>query len=132
MDYSKLKKDELLDEVAKRNAAGRELGVDSSSTKEDIIASLQIDDDDAEANTKSLDDGNLPEGDRNNIPDVALPGAVPKNSDYKGRYKNKNDGETYALVVVEDDPNGNTHKLKNTAHYFEGSEEDFKANFDKV
>lgn len=131
MDYSKLKKDELLDEVSKRNAAGRELGVDAGSTKEDIIASLQMDDDDAASHVEEEETGDLPEGDRNNLTAIAVSPSQPKNSEYKGRYVNKNDGETYALAVVLDDPYDNTHKLKNTAHFWEGTESAFKANFDK-
>lgn len=128
MDYSKLKKDELLEEVAKRNAAGRGLGVDASSTKEDIIASLQIDDEDA-ANHKPAVESSLPSGSRTNVPNVPLSASMPADGEFKGRYKNKKDGEEYALVVVEDDPDGKTHKLKNTAHFWEGSEEEFSATF---
>jgi hypothetical protein len=40
-------------------------------------------------------------------------------------------GEEYGLKIVKDDPRGKTHKLKNETHYFSGTEDDYKKNFEK-
>lgn len=39
--------------------------------------------------------------------------------------------EMYKLKIVEDDPHGQTHQLKNQEHYWSGTEEQFKAQFEK-
>lgn len=129
MSYSNLHKDELLAEVDKRKAAGRELGVDSSSTKADIIASLEIDDDDA-ADHIDKAENNLPEGVKNDLPDGPSD-SMPSNSEFSGRYTMKGSDEEFALAVMENDPRGRTHKLKNKVHFWEGSEQEFRLNFDK-
>lgn len=123
-------KDELLSEVEKRRSIGRVIDISETSTKADIEAALALDDEDAE-NTKADNDAEgLPEG----IPftdsqpeDVAL-----SNADFKGRYINKADGETYALAIIPNDVRGKTHKLKNTVHFTEGNEDWFRLNFDKA
>jgi len=69
-----------------------------------------------------------------NIPVVEpKPGTVhPDLEDYKGKYTRKSDGEVYALAVVEDDPNGRTHKAINNVHYWEGTEHQFAMEFTEV
>lgn len=57
-------------------------------------------------------------------------GGYPPDSEFKGSYKKKSDGESYALAKVLDDPQGRTHKLKNTLHSWEGTEAEFKDQFD--
>ena len=57
----------------------------------------------------------------------------PDDSAYThGTYRNREDGELYALAIDEDDPLGRTHKLKNTTHFFEGDGDEFRARFDKA
>ena len=54
--------------------------------------------------------------------------------EYEGSYKKK-DGdpeESYGLKVVENDPRGNTHKCKSNDHYWEGTELQFKEQFDEM
>jgi len=41
------------------------------------------------------------------------------------------DSEPYHLKIVEDDLSGNTHHLKNQDHFWTGTKEQFKAQFDK-
>lgn len=53
----------------------------------------------------------------------------PAYSEYKGEYTRASDGEVYALAVVESDPLERTHKAINTAHYWEGTEAQFKKEF---
>jgi hypothetical protein len=39
--------------------------------------------------------------------------------------------EPYSLKIVEDDPHGQTHHLKNQEHFWSGTAEQFKAHFEK-
>lgn len=39
--------------------------------------------------------------------------------------------EPYKLKIVEDDPHGQTHQAINQEHYWSGTEEQFKAQFEK-
>lgn len=53
-------------------------------------------------------------------------------SEYKdGKFKNSA-GEEFQLKIVEDDELGRTHKLKNNEHFWEGTKEDFKKEFEKL
>jgi hypothetical protein len=73
---------------------------------------------------------NIPRVDEStdNLPKV--PGDQPPNTAYSGSYTKQSDGEEYALAVVEDDPNGRTHKAKNSLHFWEGTKAEFRAQFD--
>lgn len=52
-------------------------------------------------------------------------------SDYKdGKFKNSA-GEEFQLKIVEDDELGRTHKLKNKEHFWEGTKDQFKKEFEK-
>jgi hypothetical protein len=51
--------------------------------------------------------------------------------DFKGSYKHKLYKDPFSLKVVEDDTHGRTHHLKNNDHYWAGTEEEFKAQFEK-
>jgi hypothetical protein len=39
--------------------------------------------------------------------------------------------EPYKLKIIEDDPHGQTHHLKNQEHFWSGTAEQFKAQFEK-
>lgn len=41
------------------------------------------------------------------------------------------DAEPYGLKIVDDDPYGKTHHLKNQEHFWTGTEAEFKAQFEK-
>lgn len=62
-------------------------------------------------------------------PSLAEPPAVQV---YNGIYTKLDDGLPYALRVELTDPRGNTHKLKNTAKFWEGNRAQFLAQFEKV
>jgi hypothetical protein len=51
--------------------------------------------------------------------------------DYEGEYKMLSNGETFGLKVVEDDPQGRTHHLKNVEHFWAGTAEEFRQVFEK-
>lgn len=123
------KKEELLAEVEKRRAIGRDIQLDDNPTIADLEAALALDDDDA-ADHIDKAENNLPEGVKNDLPDGPSD-SMPSNSEFSGRYTMKGSDEEFALAVVENDPRGRTHKLKNKVHFWEGSEQEFRLNFDK-
>lgn len=51
--------------------------------------------------------------------------------DYEGEYKQLATGETFGLKVVNDDPQGRTHHLKNVDHYWAGTAAEFRQAFEK-
>lgn len=57
--------------------------------------------------------------------------APPPDEAYSGLYRNINDSELYALAVVSDPHLGRTHRLKNSQHYFECDEKDFRKLFER-
>lgn len=56
---------------------------------------------------------------------------------YEGSYKHiafrgtKEADEAFGLKVDASDPRGKTHQLKSQLHFWEGTEEEFRANFEK-
>jgi hypothetical protein len=56
----------------------------------------------------------------------------PKPEDYKGKFVQNDSGEEFALAVVESDPIGRTHKLRNDEHFWEGTKDEFRAQFEKA
>lgn len=72
-----------------------------------------------------------------NIPQVEgtaldVPGAAsrPAVSEFSGTYTKVDDGEDYALAVVDNDPMGRTHHALNSLHYWAGTKDQFRAQFD--
>lgn len=130
MNYHDLKKDELLKEVSARRSAGRDLPVNSQSSKEDIVTALELDDEDAAENTPDVEEGDIPQVEKK---ETVLPGeeVIPSGEFNKGHFISKADGEPYALAIIPDDIRGKTHKLKNSAHFWEGTEAEFKEAFDR-
>lgn len=51
--------------------------------------------------------------------------------DYEGEYKMLSNNETFGLKVMENDPQGRTHHLKNVDHYWAGTAEEFRQAFEK-
>ena len=74
---------------------------------------------------------NIPRADEGADPaHVAVGGGPsPELEDFEGKYRRKSDGELYALAIVPDDRIGRTHKATNTAHYWEGTEAQFREQF---
>jgi len=61
-------------------------------------------------------------------------GQPPADKEYtKGIWTNKNDGEKYALATLEESAveNNKTHFAKNNVHFWNGTEAEFRATFDK-
>lgn len=128
-DYDSHTKDDLLAEAQSRNIQG----INTSSLKADIIAALELDDDDTPAQPREplppLKASNLPQVKTPEIPPA--PGDAPKDEDYNDGVFTKDDGEDYAVAIVDDAPNGRTHWAKNSAHTWNGTEAEFKAQFTK-
>ncbi len=62
-------------------------------------------------------------------------GDAPREEEYSGLFVHIHDdpmkGEEFALAVVSDDPRGRTHFARNSIHMWNGTEEEFKLQFEK-
>ena len=57
----------------------------------------------------------------------------PKDEDFTGgTFKNRETGELFALAVHEPDDYFRTHSLKNTVHFQQCTESEFRLQFDKA
>ena len=76
---------------------------------------------------------NLPVIDFVAPPAILDPRAMPpRDEDHdKGAFTRLSDGELYALAIHEKDTYGRTHSLKNTLHFWQGSEPEFRMQFTK-
>jgi hypothetical protein len=128
MEYPKLTKDELLAEVAKRGTEGRKLEVSAADKKEDIVSALELDDEAKENEAASNAASGIPNVEKK---EPVLPSESLVPTEYKGIYVNSENGEPYGLAVVENEPSGKTHFCKNSVHFWQGTKEEFKAQFDK-
>jgi len=146
-DYEK--DHEKADLQAEADARGLEVkgtGANGAVLKEDLVNALQDNDGTAapEPGTKTGPGGTSPATGATldktapkNIPRApqaqSTGGAEPTPPMEKfteGPFKRKSDGEEYALAIVQMNPlNGRTHRAMNTAHYWEGTLEQFLAAF---
>lgn len=65
-------------------------------------------------------------------PIAAIVSEEPKNSEYSGRYTRRGNDEKFALAIRENARDGRTHFLKNTLHFINITEADFRLQFDEV
>ena len=57
----------------------------------------------------------------------------PRDEDHsKGIFKRISDGELYALAIHKPDCYNRTHSLKNSLHFWQGNESEFRIQFDKA
>lgn len=57
----------------------------------------------------------------------------PRDEDFtRGKFKDKETGEIFALAVHEPDDYFRTHSLKNSAHFFQCTESEFRLRFDRA
>lgn len=146
-DYDK---DHLKDDLqAEADARGLEVkgtGANSAVTKEDLVKALNDNDNSGQAGQTQTGLSGTPAAGATlektapkNIPRApqsqSLGGAEPTppmDKFTEGTFVRKSDGEEYALAVVPANPlNGRTHRAMNTAHYWEGTEEQFVKAFTK-
>lgn len=157
-NYDNFTKEELLAECEARGIEG----VTHSSLKADIIAALELGDEQKEGSGAKEDAETtppLPAPVTSNIPFEGLP-AVPKVAAHEvppqdseftdGIYKMRayvsrvdsegnekreatlHPGESFALCIHPPNTYGRTHSLKNSLHYWEGSIGQFEAYFEKA
>lgn len=150
-NYDSHTKEELLAEC---NLRGVE-GVSSSSLKADIIAALELNDEQADTEPKVTKP--LPSPVASNIPNVPKAPIVEdvsspsyKDEDFDGgifrmrerisfvdaegneKWKGTlHPGEVFALCKHNPDVYGRTHSLKNSVHFWEGSESQFQIAFER-
>lgn len=157
-NYSDFLKEELLAECVARGVDG----VNSHSTKPDIIAALELSDEQkAESGAQEDPEATppLPVPVESNIPFAGLPAAPkvaaqevpPQDNEFvNGRYKMRthisrvdmdgnerrestiHPGETFALCIHPANTYGRTHSLKNSLHYWEGTVGQFESYFEKA
>ncbi len=155
--YNDFNKEELLAECTARNIEG----VNGSTRKDDIVAALELNDEQKEESGAKDDpttDEIPPTPVKSNIPFAGIP-AAPKvaahevppqdhefvNGIYKMRaYVSRIDSEgnekreatlypneSFALCIHPPNTYGRTHSLKNSLHYWEGSIGHFELYFEK-
>lgn len=57
----------------------------------------------------------------------------PRDEDFtRGNFKDKETGEVFALAIHEPDDYFRTHSLKNSAHFFQCTESEFRLRFDRA
>jgi hypothetical protein len=128
-----MNKEELLEEVARRNKAGSSLRVDGNTTKPDILDALKTED----AAKEKEKSNPLPEGDKSGLPagssTAELAAQAPTADKFKNakRFIQRSSGEAFALVVHDPDTYGRTHTLMNQAHTWQGTEGEFIMEFEK-
>lgn len=95
--------------------------------KADADAKAKADADAAKAKSSPLPQVGLP------TVDTTVPNPHPEDQHFTaGLFKKKSDGETYALCKRGPDSIDRTHHLKNSLHYWHGTEADFKDQFEKA
>lgn len=136
--YESHTKDELLAEAETRGVEG----VNHSSLKADIIAALELNDEQSDKAPKVTPP--LPAPQASNIPQVSsdevvsdeVDGIVFRDEDFTdGHYvmrKGAHVGETFALYKHEPDTYAKTHSLKNSQHFWQGNEAEFAVAFEKA
>lgn len=131
--YAAHNKEALLFEVESRTAEGSPNfeGISETSTKNDIIAALGLDDEHKAQTAHDEDVAGLPDAPAQSTGGNEVSEVLPKASEYSGRYRNKRDGFVYALAVVDDFIRGRTHKARNTNWFWEGTRAEFEEQFVK-
>lgn len=142
-DYDQHTKEALLGEAHARNIEG----INTGTTKADIIAALQLDDESEKPKFPPIKepapdprDARIAELEKQlaakqpGAPSMPMnvPSAVDLDAHKDGSYKRIGSDEVFQLKIVKDDPIGRTHKLKNKEHFIEVNEKDFRAQFEKA
>lgn len=134
-DYASHSKDDLQAEADVRGLTVVGTGTNGAILKDDLVVALE-DNDTAPEQPKTP----LPKLTASPIPQVQdgtentpfVPGDAPKDEDYTdGVFTRTSDGEDYALAIHEPDTYGKTHSAKNSRHFWQGTKEEFKKEFEK-
>ena len=105
--------------------------IDASASKADIIAALELDDDAASSSKDDQDVEHKALATSDGIPHRRVPSDL---NEYSGRYKYLPTGEVFGLKVLAeaDVRSRKTHHAKNALKFWDGTPEEFRANFDKL
>lgn len=135
--YASHTKEELLAEVKLRGIEG----IQASSLKDDIVAALELNDEQADkepAVTPPLPPpiaSNIPQITEDEVSTESTDGIVFRDEDFSdGIYvmrKGLHVGEEFALFRHPKDTYERTHSLKNSKHFWQGKEEEFTSSFEK-
>lgn len=134
--YATDSKETLIVEIKDRRTAGRKLPVDLRANEDALRAALEADD---------VDNGEFTEDKEISAEELSLGAAaradgvterqVPDDLDeYSGQYRYLPTGEIFGLQIKHDlDVRAHkTHHAKSPLKFWDGTAEEFRANFDKV
>jgi len=142
--YLELTKEELVNEIKDRRAAGRKIAVDLRASEDKLAAALESDD--LENGDVPSDPTVAPEEAEELTTDELSAGAaaradgvvsreVPQDlEEYKGQYRYLPTGEIFGLKILPtaDVRANKTHLAKSPLKFWDGTAEEFRAQFDKV
>jgi len=146
--YAELDKDALVAEIKARRTAGRKIAVDLRANEDNLRAALDTDDVEngdfdpetveAPKDAKELSRTELAQGAIARA-DGVLAREVPTDlNEYKGKYKYRRDGEfkgeVFGLKIVPDNEvrAHKTHHAKSPRGFWDGTEAEFRDQFDKL
>lgn len=132
--YAELSKEELVAEIKDRRNEGRTITVDLRASNDVLIASLEADDaatpeEEQELTREALSTGAAARA------DGVTARAVPDDlHEYQGQYKYIPTGEVFGLKVLNDSEvrAHKTHHAKSPLKFWDGTEAEFRAQFDKL
>lgn len=133
--YDELEKDALVEEIKKRRTDGRIIKIDLRSDESKLRAALEEDDEMQElegadeTNPEKLSKQAQARAD--GVTTREVPGDL---GDFKGQYKYRPTGEVFGLKVLNDEEvrAHRTHQAKSPLKFWDGTEEEFRALFDKL
>lgn len=140
-NYAGHTKGDLLAEASLRGIPG----LTDEDTKPDIIAALELSDEQEAPKGSETDQPKpplppikaspIPQVPKKELESVIREDAAPSDDFYTdGSFvmrKGAHVGEEFALCIHAPDTYGNTHSLKNSEHFWQGKEEEFRVAFEK-
>ena len=139
-DYSTQLKDDLLSEIEARKSEGSPNfdGVSLGAKKEELVAAIELDDE-HEASKPSATPEARSAGKAVEIPKVTVSDRAevicpnpPSDEDFTSLATRVSDGLKYAVSVHPPDTYNKTHTAKNSANFWQGTDAEFRAQFDKA
>lgn len=130
-NYTEWTKEELVDEIKSRRAEGRKVSVDLRSPKEDLAKALEQDDQEGEETSPEK----LSKEAAARADGVSIRKVPSDLAEYKGNYRYRRTGETgFGLKVLPESQvrSNKTHLAKSPLKFWDGTEEEFRDQFDKV
>lgn len=140
--YAALDKPSLVEEIKKRRAGGSDITVDITSKKEDLIAALEMDDI-SNGEVEEDQQGKPVDGSFENQieaqPEFPLQATQPDDEAFAKGFKAKNKADNYTYQVIKQDQESRPYKARipkqasgHPGLFWEGTEDEFKDNFDRL